>query len=148
MTNKEIQELFEVACLELSEQSNLIYQKEINYLCRKFFEAGIKASNQEQIEISTADFEQWWNIYDKKRGREKCLQKWKKLTLKERQDCIKMTPLYVGATPDKQYRKDPLTYLNGKCWNDEIIVNNKIYGTRQVTTDTDRAKKLADILTD
>ena len=29
---------------------------------------------------------------------------------------------YVDSTPDKQFRKDPTTYLNNECWNDEIIV--------------------------
>lgn len=28
-------------------------------------------------------------------------------------------PRYVAATPERRYRKNPLTYLNGKCWQDE-----------------------------
>ena len=28
---------------------------------------------------------------------------------------------YVISNPDLQYRKNPLTYLNGKCFNDEVI---------------------------
>jgi len=31
----------------------------------------------------------------------------------------------LNSTPDKQYRKNPETYLNNKSWNDEIIGNNK-----------------------
>ena len=27
---------------------------------------------------------------------------------------------YVDANKDVKFRKNPLTYLNGKCWNDEI----------------------------
>ena len=31
-------------------------------------------------------------------------------------------PLYVNSTPDKQFRKHPLTYLNNRGWEDEIVV--------------------------
>lgn len=31
--------------------------------------------------------------------------------------------VYIKATPDKQYRKHPMTYLNNKSWNDEVIRN-------------------------
>ena len=66
-------------------------------------------------------FEEWWNAYNKKRGRKKAEAKWKKLSLNDKVACMKATPLYVASTPDPVYRKDPLTYLNGECWNDEII---------------------------
>ena len=33
-------------------------------------------------------------------------------------------PKYVASTPDVQYRKNPQTYINGKCWNDEILTTN------------------------
>lgn len=87
-------------------------------------------------------FNHWWSLYDKKRGREKCMQKWIKMSATEQFACIKATPAYVASTPDKAYRKDPLTYLNGKCWNDEIIMKN---GTDKSTSEEQRSK-LADIL--
>jgi hypothetical protein len=68
------------------------------------------------------------------------MNKWKKMTGAEHFDCIAATPAYVESTPDKAYRKDPLTYLNGKCWNDEIIMKN---GTDKSTADRE---KLASIL--
>ena len=68
------------------------------------------------------EFEVFWNLYDKKRGEvEKLKTKWNKLTDTERQLIIKNIPLYKSAQPDKQFRKDPETYLNQKSWNDEII---------------------------
>lgn len=30
---------------------------------------------------------------------------------------------YVAANNVKQYRKNPLTYLNGECWLDEIVTS-------------------------
>ena len=125
--------------------------KKIKELCRDFFEAGILLSQPPSGAITVTDaaeqyakedFEYWWDIYDKKRGKEKCMKKWEKLSVNERKACISATPAYVASTPEKAYRKDPLTYLNGKCWNDEIITKN---GTDEPTKQDPR-DKLADIL--
>lgn len=134
----------------------------IKGMCLDFFETGITIGEsqiipvEEQNQVMIRDvervpdmvsanggFDSWWNLYDKKRGREKCLAKWEKLTPIEQYLCLLNTPAYVMATPEKQYRKDPLTYLNGKCWNDEIINRN---GTNKPTIEQQRREKLADIL--
>ena len=65
-------------------------------------------------------FDVWWNIYDKKSGRKDCEKKWSKISDKDKEIIMEHTPKYVLSTPDKQYRKLPLTYLNGEHWNDEI----------------------------
>ena len=121
-------------------------------LCFDFFEAGIMLGEGsvfnvsepkiEDVELDTAfrqqimllekmnvgetpaekSFDWWWNLYDKKCGKEKCFKKWKKLSLSERYACYAATPAYVTSTPDKQFRKNPLTYLNQKAWEDEIII--------------------------
>lgn len=67
-------------------------------------------------------FEDWWQMYGKKRGKKKAKQKWDKLTVEQQTACLIATHAYVASTPDRTYRKDPLTYLNGECWNDEIIL--------------------------
>lgn len=67
-------------------------------------------------------FEDWWQMYGKKRGKKKAKQKWDKLTVEQQTACLIATPAYVASTPDRTYRKDPLTYLKGECWNDEIIL--------------------------
>ncbi len=67
------------------------------------------------------EFEQFWEMYSYKKNKTGCLKKWKKLKQDEK-DCIfKSLYLYIESTPDKQYRKYPLSYLNGKCWEDEIV---------------------------
>lgn len=71
-------------------------------------------------------FLKWWNLYNKKRNKEGCIKKWNKLTIKERIRCIEATPAYVASCTDgKIFQKDPLTYLNQKAWNDEIIYSNE-----------------------
>jgi len=141
----------------------------IKSLCRDFFEAGIMIAGDEkrpvwrkpptiveadippqclvrESDILTVEdtFNKWWDLYDLKCGKENCMKKWKKLTASEQIDCIKATPAYVASTPDKQFRKRPLTYLNQKAWNDEIIIKNN--GTNKPTTDQQRLERLADIL--
>jgi len=66
-------------------------------------------------------FENFWNLYDKKEDKIKCERKWSALTNKERIECIAKLPAYVNSTPDKQFRKNPATYLNNKSWENEII---------------------------
>lgn len=71
------------------------------------------------------DFEVFWNLYDKKRGdKDKISKKWESLKDDERQAIIEYIPKYKSAQPDKQFRKDPQTFLNNKSWNDEIISND------------------------
>ena len=72
-------------------------------------------------DVLLTSFEKFWSMYDKKRKRPACEKKWLNLKDEQREAVLKHVPLYVASTPDKQYRKDPLTYLNGECWNDEII---------------------------
>lgn len=74
-------------------------------------------------------FEEFWNTYDKKKGPEDCKKKFSKLTEKEKELIWKHVPEYVKSTPEKQYRLNPLTYINGKHWNDEIIYKNGNNGT-------------------
>lgn len=65
-------------------------------------------------------FSDFWNGYDKKKDTAKCEKKWSSFTDNERELIMAHIPAYVKSTPDKKYRKNPMTYFNGKCWLDEI----------------------------
>lgn len=72
-------------------------------------------------------FSEWWDLYDKKIGdKSKLEKKWIKLSDDERKKAIDHTTIYKVSQPDKQYRKNPETYLNNKSFNDEIITSSKI----------------------
>ena len=75
--------------------------------------------NQEPI----IAFDEFWEAYDKKVDRTKCLAKWEKLSEQQHQEIMSNVHAYVAANNVKQYRKNPLTYLNGECWLDEIITS-------------------------
>lgn len=74
------------------------------------------------LESKKAWFQTFWNAYAKKQDSKKCFDKWMKLTDAEMNAALDKVYLYVQSTPDVQYRKNPLTWLNGKCWNDEVIM--------------------------
>ncbi len=68
-------------------------------------------------------FDVFWETYDKKISRLQAERAWKKIKITEElletiQDAARE---YVKSTPDKSYRKHPATWLNGACWNDEVI---------------------------
>ena len=65
-------------------------------------------------------FEQFWDMYGKKVDREKCRRRFAKVPEKDRATIAKVLPVYVGSTPEVTYRKNPLTWLNGQCWRDEM----------------------------
>lgn len=96
---------------------------DVKRLCFDFFRAGCLISSVDgcTTTISPAGFEDFWNAYQKKVGRPKCEKLWSKLSSKEKADCMAYIPLYIESQPDKQYRKNPETFLRNKSWNDEII---------------------------
>lgn len=70
---------------------------------------------------STPEFDLFWDTYDKKVGRDKCLEAWKNIPESEIEIILEHVPRYVASTPDIKFRKNPLTYLTGKHWQDDII---------------------------
>lgn len=68
-------------------------------------------------------FSDFWSAYDKKVGRLAAEKAWRKLapspdlTLK----IVEAAKTVARLKPDKQFRKDPSGWLNGKCWDDEAI---------------------------
>jgi len=66
-------------------------------------------------------FDVFWEKYNKKQDSKKCFDKWLKLSDSEINAALDKVDEYVRSTPDVQFRKNPLTWLNGKCWEDEII---------------------------
>ncbi len=47
-------------------------------------------------------------------------------------------PRYKLSQPDKQYRKNPVTFLNNESWNNELIINQK-------TQDNEKQQRIAEL---
>ena len=69
-------------------------------------------------------FDEFYSDYQKKVDKKKAETKYKKIKESDRQLIKDHVKLYVQSTPNKQYRKSPLVYLNGECWEDEILDSN------------------------
>lgn len=79
----------------------------------------IKENKKKEKEIRKEQFINFWDLYDKKTDRAKCESKFLNLSDKEIELIFERVKTYVQNTPNVQYRKNPLSWLNGKCWNDE-----------------------------
>ena len=64
-------------------------------------------------------FNEFWDAYDKKTGRGACKKKFLKLDINICEKCVEVAYEYSESTPDIQYRKNPITWLNQECWDDE-----------------------------
>lgn len=111
----------------VSVNDNVNVTVNVNDINNKTAKAKIQEEKKELFEI-------FWNGYDKKASKEKVLSKWMKLTQDEIKAVFNHFEKYVKATPDKQFRANPLTYLNQKKFNDEII--NKQEGTKATGVST------------
>ena len=68
-------------------------------------------------------FSAFWDKYDYCKGKKSDVEaKWIALTDEERTLTMESLDTYLLSTPDKTYRKYPMSYLNTEAWNDEHIV--------------------------
>jgi hypothetical protein len=81
-----------------------------------------------------AQFNEFWNLYGKKVGKKKCEDKFKKVlkdvSFDELMEGVKRYNADLKARNSEQFKKDPLTFLNGAHWEDEYQSGPKVnYGT-------------------
>ena len=82
--------------------------------------------------VSFLTFDEFWELYNKKVGKEKASNKYAKISEADRLQIKKSLPNYLAKITDKKYQKDPLTYLNGKHWQDEYEIETQ-YDPEQET---------------
>lgn len=92
---------------------------------------------KDKTKNKTIDVELWpsfndfWNTYNKKIGKKKIIYKWQMLPYKTKLKIMEHLPQYIASTPEKQFRKDPETYLNNEAWTNEVIFNTNQNGSKQ-----------------
>ena len=68
------------------------------------------------------DFENFWNLYDRKVGdKNKVLKKWNALSKSIQELILRKLPEWKKQFSDKQYQPHPETFINQQRWNDEIV---------------------------
>ena len=100
-----------------------------------------KKVNEIKLKEIEVEFDRFWNLYDKKVGnKQKLFKKWSNLSQEDKDKIFETLPKYV-ASAEKQFRKNPETYLNNEAWNDEIIVKQPApikFGTPQPETSVNK----------
>jgi hypothetical protein len=104
------------------------YVKSMDTYSQEEQEQEEEKEEEQDKEIKENFFETFWNLYDKKVERKSCYNKFIKLDLKVIEKIINVVPFYVKSTPEVKYRKNPETWINGECWNDEIKDSEKKQG--------------------
>ena len=86
-------------------------------------ETETERETEKETESADAEFESFWDAYDKKVGLPQAKKSWKRLKVNDDlfSKIMESVEAYVLATPDKAYRKHPATWLNNRSWEDEII---------------------------
>lgn len=97
-------------------------------------------------EIEQKEFERFYTLYDKKVSKDDALRAWKKLKASDIEAIFANVQAYVASTPEKQYRPNPASYLNGRKWLDEIIARptTNAFGKTVVHIKPDYTKGLDD----
>jgi len=72
-------------------------------------------------------FDEFWKIYDKKIEKPQAEKSWKRIkpSVELQLTIYAAARKYVQSTPDKKYRKNPSTWLNNQCWNDEVVAETQ-----------------------
>lgn len=91
--------------------------------CRPNTNTNTNANANNEYDNSDDGFDSFWDLYEKKVDTKKCKEKWTRMSIKDRELAMDALPKYISRTQEVKYRKNPLTWLNGQCWNDEKTSN-------------------------
>ena len=76
------------------------------------------------------------------RNRGECEFIWQRLSDIDKANIMQHVTKYVTSTPNKKYRKDPITYLKNRSWEDEIITDTpQNYGNNNVQYNNREAQR-------
>ena len=95
-----------------------------------------KIKVKETVDINIP-FSDYWDKYDYCKGKKSDVEaKWISLSDEERTLSMESLDTYLLSTPDKTYRKYPMSYLNTEAWNDEHVVPANPMATPTAATST------------
>lgn len=75
---------------------------------------------ENEKEILENSFFEFWENFNKRVDRAKCLKTYSKIKRDLWPLINQRAKQYQQTTPDPKYRKNPLTWLNGCCWEDQL----------------------------
>lgn len=119
----------------LTKLSRWLYPDDIGVISERYQsdapETETETETEREKETDALDgFDEFWTIYDKKIEKPQAEKAWKKAkpSVELQLQIYAAARQYVQSTPDKKYRKNPSTWLNNQCWNDEVVNEQKKVG--------------------
>ena len=106
--------------LQTQSDSNAIKERKVN------------ENKENKIENTCLTFDEFWNMYGKKVDSKKCKDKFETIKESDRKKILDTLELYVKSKPEVKFRKDPIRYLTGEIWNDEIIETKPIFADPKI----------------
>lgn len=101
-------------------------------VCENFFLYDGMDFKEQRLFDEEYSFSRIWDMYQKKKGdKKKAKEKWDGLKAADKKAVFGIVPAYVTMT-EITYRKDFITFLNQRAWEDEGVFTNGImvpYGT-------------------
>jgi hypothetical protein len=83
--------------------------------------SGASRPRHEAVEHDPA-FLAFWNAYDHKQDKVMAAKAWVRIAPSPdlAAEITKAAAAYAASKPDKQYRKHPTTWLNNRCWENDL----------------------------
>ena len=100
----------------------------------------INRTDNSATDVTRERFEEWWKLYDKKRDKKISFKKFEKC-LKQHsfEEIMKGTRIYLKTIKDKQYQKDPKTFLHNESYMNDYSDELPQQTTNQYTDAFERA---------
>lgn len=108
-------------------------------------EALIANNTRENNTRYTPEFEKFWELYGKKKGKHKASLKWNRLNESEQKAVMENVPVFLTHYSSKQYTPYPEKYLNNRYWEDEEFQysNDESNSNNQSLADTNKIRQYA-----
>nr|DAI87785.1 MAG TPA: replisome organizer protein [Caudoviricetes sp.] len=100
----------------------------------------INRTDNSATDVTRERFEEWWKLYDKKRDKKISFKKFEKC-LKQHsfEEIMKGTRMYLKTIKNKQYQKDPKTFLHNESYMNDYSDELPQQHTNQYTDAFERA---------
>ena len=120
--------LFEIKVRINGEERWADARKMFDYLYKECINENYKGDGEIPLNSEEIDqqFMKWWELYDKKTDKKKTQKYWtKNIKQKDYEKIMDHTRNYTAST-EKQFRKNPHSYLLNESYENEIIINEEI----------------------
>jgi len=126
-----IQPSYQNDTTSVSKRDDGVYQKETTNT-RDYTETSSETTHNSATDVTQVQFNQWWNLYDKKLDKKKAFSLFKSALKKHKFETIMNgTQAYLKTITNKQYQKYPKTFLSQESflndYSEEIDKNTNQY---------------------